>query len=386
LTMNSTVMTIFNQLIGQYSSSIAGLQSGSIILAKELFNAIALLSVGILGINHLLRKNVDMVDSNIELIRWLIYLNVFYLFITQYDQFLPLIIKSFQQAGAYLGGQAGGSYVVPTPASIINNGFAIAWKIFIIGLKQTLFVNLGITMVSVVVIVVILYCFGMIAIELLLLQIGSQIILAGGVFLLAFSGLAWTRDYAERYVHTFFQVGIKMLFMYVLVSIGSGLTNNWAQTLNNIPNNEIFQYQFAVVMATFVYYVLCQKLPEQATVYFTGRFPMGFNVVPSLPDVVKGAFHFGKQASELHTKSEANVQGYTKAYDAAKQSVVSNFQAQGKTASPQEIQQQTIKTLGEARQSIKQVEWNKVVDDTEGGKIAINIIDDIPPAEGDPGI
>ena len=44
-----------------------------------------------------------MVESNIELIRWLIYLNVFYLFITQYDQFLPLIINSFQQAGAYLG-------------------------------------------------------------------------------------------------------------------------------------------------------------------------------------------------------------------------------------------------------------------------------------------
>src|SRR5271154_859570 len=250
--MNSTVMSIFNQLIGQYSSSIAGLQSGSIVLGKELFNAIALLSVGLLGINRLLRKDVDMVESNIELIRWLVYLNVFYLFITQYDQFLPLIINSFQQAGAYLGGQAGGTYAVPTPASIINNGFAIAWKIFVIGLKQTLFINLGITMVSVVIIVVILYCFGMIAIELLLLQIGSQIILAGGIFLLAFSGLEWTRDYAERYVHTFFQVGIKMLFMYVLISIGSGLTNNWANTFDNIPLSETFQYQFAVVMATFV--------------------------------------------------------------------------------------------------------------------------------------
>ena len=82
-------MTIFNQLTGQYSGSIAAIQSGSIAIGKELFNAIALLSVGLLGINRLLNKNVDMVASNIELIRWLIYLNVFYLFLTEYDQFLP---------------------------------------------------------------------------------------------------------------------------------------------------------------------------------------------------------------------------------------------------------------------------------------------------------
>ena len=78
-------MTIFNQLINQYTGSISNIQSGSIALGKELFNAIALLSVGLLGINHLLRKNVDMVEANIELIRWLIYLNVFYVFITNYD-------------------------------------------------------------------------------------------------------------------------------------------------------------------------------------------------------------------------------------------------------------------------------------------------------------
>ncbi len=371
--MNSTVMSIFNQLIGQYSGSIAGIQSGSITLGKELFNAIALLSVGLLGINRLLSKNVDMVESNIALIKWLIYLNVFYLFLTQYDQFLPTIINSFQQAGAYLGGQAGGSYAVPTPASIINNGFAIAWKIFVAGLKQTLFVNLGITMVSVVVIVVILYCFGMIAIELLLLQIGSQIILAGGIFLLAFSGLEWTRDYAERYVHTFFQVGIKMLFMYVLISIGSGLTNGWANTFDNIPLSETFQYQFAVVMATFIYYILCQKLPEQATVYFTGRFPMGFNTVPSLPDIVKGAFALPKKADEI----KAGIQGNAKAGIAARQAAIASFQAQGKTPSPQDVKNEAVKTLGEA----KKVEWDKMVDDTKGGKLAKTILDGIPKAQ-----
>src|SRR5580698_193239 len=152
--MNATVMSIFNQLIGQYSGSISAIQTGSIALGRELFNCIALLSVGLLGINRLLNKNVDMVESNIELIRWLIYLNVFYLFITEYDQFLPLIINSFQQAGSYLGGQASGSYIMPTPAGIISNGFNIALQIVNIGFKHGMFLNIFVDSISLFAIVV----------------------------------------------------------------------------------------------------------------------------------------------------------------------------------------------------------------------------------------
>ena len=50
---------------------------------------------------------------------------------------------------------------------------------------------------------------------------------------MAFSGLQWTRDYAERYVHTFFHIGIKMIFIYILVGLGAGLTKTWSQVLNN---------------------------------------------------------------------------------------------------------------------------------------------------------
>jgi hypothetical protein len=54
--MDSVAVSIFNQLLGQYNGSISAIQSGSIEIAKELFNAIALLSVAVLGINRLLNK------------------------------------------------------------------------------------------------------------------------------------------------------------------------------------------------------------------------------------------------------------------------------------------------------------------------------------------
>jgi len=380
--MNSTVMTIFTQLTSQYTNSIANIHAGSIVLGKELFYAIALLSVGLLGINRLLNKNVDMAGANIELIRWLMYLNVFYLLMTN-DQLLPLIINSFQQAGAYLGAQASSTYVMPTPAGIINNGFNIALKIIGIGLKQTLLLNFGMTLVTVIAVVVILYCFGMIAVELLLIQIGSQIILAVGIFLLAFSGLEWTREYAMHYVNTNFHIGIKMLIMYVLIGIGAGLTNNWAHTMDNIPFNQTLQYNFAIVMATFVFYMLCKKLPEQAAVYLTGRMSINYEAIPSLPDVVKGSFSMGKKVGEIATGIKAGIQGDAKANSAARQAATASFTAQGKTPTPQDIQMESVKTLGEARKAMKQADWDKVVDATQDGKVAKSILDSIPKSEDD---
>ena len=255
--MDSAIMTIFNQLTQQYSDSVVKLHAGSLVIGKELFYCIALFSVGLLGIRHLLTKSVDMVSAHLDLIRWLIYLNVFYLLMTN-DQLLPLIMTSFQQAGAYLGAQVTGSYTMPTPAGIISNGFNVAMKILGLGFKHTLFLNVGMALITVIAVVVILYCFGMIAVELLLIQIGSQIILAVGIFLLAFSGLSWTRVYATHYINTNFHLGVRMLFMYVMIIIGAGLTDTWAKTLNNVPLNLTFQYDLAMVMATFVFYVLCQ--------------------------------------------------------------------------------------------------------------------------------
>ena len=55
---------------------------------------------------------------------------------------------------------------------------------------------------------------------------------------MAFSGLQWTRDYAERYVHTFFHIGIKMIFIYILVGIGVGLAQNWSQVVINASLGE----------------------------------------------------------------------------------------------------------------------------------------------------
>src|SRR5208283_602608 len=226
---------ILNQVINQYTGSISNIQSESAGIGLGLFNTIAAISIALLALNHLLRKNVDMVDANLELIRWLIYLNFFYYFIVNYNTINALFFEAVDQIGNLLGTQASG---LPTVTDIkaqdlFHIGFLVAKNIWTINVTFDLVKDLQMVLIAVLAGAVVLYCFAVIGLELILVQIGSQIILAGGIFLLAFSGLQWTRDYAERYVHTFFHIGIKMIFIYILIGLGLGLAKTWPQ---NAPN------------------------------------------------------------------------------------------------------------------------------------------------------
>ena len=111
---------------------------------------------------------------------------------------------------------------------------------------------------------------------------------------------------------------------------------------------------------------------------------MNFEPIGSLPDVVKGVaavpnrvYEAGKKTYEGYKKVKdfatgisADKQGDVKAMETARQAAQADLEAQGKTPSPRDIEEQAVKTLGEAKREVKQAEWDKQVDATEGGKTA----------------
>lgn len=361
---------IINQLINQYTGSITNLQTGSIALGRELFNAIALISIAVLGLNHLLRKNVDMVDADIELIRWLIYLNFFYAFITNFSGIYSFVYSSIQQIGNYLGTQAAGKAVDISPSNIFHIGITLSLKILGSNITLNLFRNILYPLISVITAAVILFCFASIGLELILVQIGSQIILAGGIFLLAFSGFQWTRDYAERYVHTFFHVGIKIIFIYILVGLGAELAQGWSQVVVNAPWGKVLDYDIAVGLSAYIYYKLCVKVPDQAVSWLTGRLAMGFDAAADVKTGIKTAVKIPVAAAGL----VAGIQGMNKAVSVASQVAKTTLESQDKKTNLENMGAEVVRTLGAAGK----VEWEKKVDETKGGKLAKNILATIP--------
>lgn len=365
---------IIDQLINQYTGSITNIQSGSIALGRELFNAIAVISVAVLGLNHLLRRKVDMVEANLELIRWLIYLDFFYAFITNFSSIYSFVYFSIQQIANYLGAKAAGNPVDISPSNIFHIGMDMSWQMLSKNITFNLFRDFLIVIISVIAAAVVLYCFAAIGLELILVQIGSQIILSGGIFLLAFSGFQWTRDYAERYVHTFFHIGIKIIFIYILVGIGIGLTDTWRQTLAHLSGYNFVSQYMLIGLSSFIYYKLCVKIPDQAVSWLTGRLAMGFETATSVNAAIKAPAKIAKTTVAL----AAGAEGITKAVGAASQFAKTKLESQGKKETPLNLGWETIKTLGTANRAVKQEAWDRKVNDTRGGKMAKNILDKMP--------
>jgi len=369
--MNDGILT---QVINQYTGSISNIQSASAGIGLGLFNTIAAIAIAVLALNHLLRKNVDMVDSNFELIKLLIYLDFFYYFIVNYNLIYSLFFGAVNEIAGLLGAKAVGvSTVTDIKAqNIFHIGFLIAKNIWATSVTFNLWRDFQMILISVPIGLFVLYCFAVIGLELILVQIGSQIILAGGIFLLAFSGLTWTREYAERYVHTFFHIGIKMIFIYILIGLGLGLAKTWTQSVPDPTDiGKIINYEIELALSAYIYYKLCLKVPDQAVSWLTGRMSMGFDTAAD----VKSAVTAIPKIAAATARGVVAMAGNAKAYDAAKQVAKARFQAQGKIAGTQDIINETMKTLGAANRDVKQAAWDKKVGDTQGGKVAKDIID-----------
>ena len=379
---DSLAVSLFNQLLGQYNGSIIGIEQGSIKIGQELFFPIAAVSIAVLGINRLLSKNVDAVETNIELIRLIIYVNVFYLFITQFPQLLQVIVNSFKQAAFYMGkmiGQntgasANSSFIVATnPGAILNQGVGIASTILSLSVKKFTLANFGISLLAIPCAGVVLFCFGSIAIKVVIIEISSKLILSAGIFLLAFSGSPWTRDYATRYVGTFFSIGIQMLFIYLMVGIGGGLTNTWINILSNIPPGQLIETYVAVIMATFVYYKLSLSLPEQAAGYLGGGLIINAGKGPSLGAATAIAGVGIAMGAKAVMGMGANAFGTIKAWNTAGQV--------SKASGDKSWAEGKIKTLGSA--SIEMAKdgwkaasekWTNKVNETTPGKLAQKVV------------
>jgi len=379
---DSLAVSIFNQLLGQYNGSVAAIQQGSVAIGKELFFTLALISVAVLGINRLLSRNVDVVETNIELVKLLIYLNVFYLFIDQFPNLLPQIVESFKQAAFYMGNLINQNtnlhntthFIIATnPGDVLNLGVNITTTVLDITRKQTNFLNFGLSLIGVAAAAVILFCFGCIAIKLVIIEISSRIILSAGIFLLAFSGTQWTRDYATRYIGSFFGVGIQMLFTYLLIGIGSGLANNWVNTLVNVSGDKLIEAYIAVIMATFVYYKISLTLPEQAAGYLSGGLSINTGIGAGLAAAaaVTGAGIYGAWKGIAGTR--AKMEGAKRAWSAASQAAPKNSPSSNPIAKAIDNFGSTIKTLGDADNKIQQERWDSHIDSTYSGKLAQKI-------------
>jgi len=193
--------------------------------AEKIFLGLVLIEL-IITCVHFLADQDEPTRLLAHLVKKSLALGFLYAMIVNAPIWFSAIIQGFQQ----IGGQAAG---IPdlSPSTVFTNGLAMF---------QTIYRGFGsfgwfhVTIASLIALVaglIMFLSFALIAGQMLLALSEAYVGLGGGVLLLGFSGSRWTIKFAEGFLGWIAGVGVKLLFLYLLVGVGMTITAGWNAAL-----------------------------------------------------------------------------------------------------------------------------------------------------------
>jgi type IV secretion system protein TrbL len=244
---------ILDGVVRGYVDAGAGWLERLVPLAQRLFALLATLEFAVSGLFWALgREALDAVAA--ALVRKFMVLSFAFTLLWEFPVWLPAVTRGFEAAG-----QAGSGTSAVNPSQVFDYGMTIGANM-LAGLHDygILTHPAGILVGEAVVLIVLLaYC--LIAVQLCLTLCEVAFVLTGGVLFLGFAGCRLTAPFAEGYLVYSFQTGIKVFLLYLLVGVGTGLSQQWAAinfSLQQNPQAPTLAPQFAVATGALVLCIL----------------------------------------------------------------------------------------------------------------------------------
>jgi len=372
-------MSAFDQIMEQFSNALPQWQAIGIDLAKQLFVILVVIQIAWSAVLWMLNRN-NPSDLLVEFVKKMLIILFFWAVLINYDVWIPAIIESLKQVAERMTGIG-----TVSPADVMSRGVDLSTRIMTAAKHQGFIQHIFGSILASVVGGVVFFIFVRIGIEMFLIIVGGQIILAGGVILLGFAGTKWSMQFTERYLSAVVSIGIKMLFITLIAGIGESLAPGWSDILKNVPSDQIMEAYMAVLAASLVYFYLALRIPEMASNLLTGSFNLNFS--PGLGSAVLGTAVGGMYAlsagSAVAGKAIKGAIGAGSALTQAAKVGMTTANLSGATGVQHAGQatMNTLKTLaGGTGQHIKE-SVGSAISKTSGGKIA-NQIKTISAAEG----
>lgn len=193
--------------------------------AEKIFFTLVLIEL-IITCVHFVADQDEPTRLLAELTKKCLALGFLYAMIVNAPIWFGAIINGFEQ----IGGEAAG---IPglSPSTVFNNGLSLFQTIY------QGFAALGwfhLTMAALIALIaglIMFLSFALIAGQMLLALSEAYLGMGGGVLILGFSGSRWTIKFAEGFLGWIGGVGIKLLFLYLLVGVGMTITAGWNSAL-----------------------------------------------------------------------------------------------------------------------------------------------------------
>ncbi len=219
-------MTGFDAIAGQFYSAGLKYSTGIQPYALKLFLALLLIDILVTWIQFSAEGQLDSSYFLGRLIKHMLSGGFVYLMIIEAFPWMNAVLKSFSAIGAAITGLPALS-----PQAVLQIGGQISSTIFNAPANASLMTDLELAIVQSVSAFVVLLSFVITAAMLLLTLIECYLVVGGGVILLGFGGNRFTAPAAEGYFGYVIRVGVRLLFFYLVLSVGVQMANQSAAAL-----------------------------------------------------------------------------------------------------------------------------------------------------------
>ena len=238
---------VLDQIVSQFQSRSAGWQGALQSFATGTFGILAAIDLAWSAFK-LAFRGADVSEWLAEIVNQILFLGFFLALLENAVTWDTAIVNSFRQAAS----SAGGGGIAPSDV------FAAGVKLAATVLNQMSLWHPEASAGLMVAGIVIEVCFALMAAFMVLALVESYLIISMGVLFMAFGGSRWTKDMAVSTVRYAVSVGAKLFVLQLLVSIGTGLIQSWANSFTDVTDASLC----ILIGCSIVMLALVKVLPE----------------------------------------------------------------------------------------------------------------------------
>ncbi len=233
-------------------------------IAATLFAGLVIIEV-VWTVGFTLIAGADLLGLLSVLLRQLVVIGFFYWLLLGGATYPLAIINSFGQAAGRANAAAGGN-VITRPEDIVSAGISLAAAVW----NGFSFAHPGLDLLLAIAGMVILCVMVGAAATLVEVMVEAALVAYAGVLLLGFGGTAFTREYSIAYMRWAVSIGLKKMFVLLILGLGIGVIQNLANYVGNqnslIPVGEVG----VLVAVPLLFWRLADKLPYKAQELISG--------------------------------------------------------------------------------------------------------------------
>lgn len=264
-------MGMFDDIAAFYMQQAKAMQSVLEPFALRLFALLSVISVALFFIKQLSNGDGNLTTLVMRFALEVLKLGFFLFVVTQGPQLLLQFIGYFIQSGAAVTGLGDLS-----PSSIVVLGFDACFRTFdaigAMGWGDTAAFGLPLALAG----MGILACFAVVGILYLVRVIELYMVMYGGVLLLGFGGISFTRDIPKNYLSYMIGAGAQMFMLNVVIGFGMQLVASWpaSLTLDTTPD-AVLRQVLQLFVGSAVFAALAWSIPKVAGSLVNGAVSLG---------------------------------------------------------------------------------------------------------------